>query len=178
MFTRWKSGFHRFAPPRPGAVFRISIGAALLRTRLDTAFQHNWRFDPPLSGARFDLEPGTQVVGEYPSPNGLLRFRSVISEVEESGHFSIKTPRSTRLVERRSEPRNLRPGQVSIENLPATCIDLSPIGGRFETECGARKGERIRLDFPQISEPVFGWVLETYPNQMRVRFEQRIPSRK
>ncbi len=115
------------------------------------------------------------VSGEYPSQTGLLRFRSEISEVEFSGHFSVKTPLTTRLVERRSEPRDSKPGNVLIEQNPSVCIDLSPLGGRFETPYTARRGERIRLDFPQVPQPIFGWVLEIYPNQIRVRFEDRLP---
>ncbi len=174
-WERWKSGFHRVAPPRSGTLFRISIGTALLRTRLESATDDFWRFDPPISGSS-NVAPtlGQTISGEYLASTGLLRFGAKVIDIEPSGHFSIKVPARTRLLDRRAEPREHRPVQVLIERFESRCIDLSPLGGRFETPYEAKRGERIRLDFPEMGEPIFGWVLENYPNQIRVRFEERV----
>jgi hypothetical protein len=162
-------------PPSPGTLFRISNGFGIVRTRLVSVDKEKWRFDPPVSASgTASLYEGRVISGEYSSPMGIIRFRSQIVKVENSGHFIAKTPPASKIYDRRNEPRNSKSGPVLIEAHPSIWVNLSPYGGRFETDYAASKGERIKLTFPEQSFPIFGWVLEIYPSQIRVRFEEKL----
>jgi hypothetical protein len=176
----------RKAPdPEPGAGLRIRGTGGMYRTRVLEVRGPFWVLNAPLMRDFYvPLHVGEMLTVEWPLTDGVMFFKTVIRARDAATHtLIIDRPAGGRKTERRGETRVSDPSwaPVGFEGVASTLVDVSPSGAKIETTRPTVVGERVRLDFPWIEAPVFGWVLDASLSskagaQARIRFEERLAS--
>ncbi len=172
-----RNGSRRTYCPVHGDVVRITCEGKVARCRFIERVGSVWRLSPPLSrDSEMTAPVGSPVAGSVGAPGGVVTFRTQLLSIDaQSNSLSLTAPRRTFLSDRREKPRQFGGGKVVVEGKSAELLDLSAWGARVKAEYRAKRGERVRVDFPSSQEPVFGWVLEVQEMTLRVRFEDALP---
>lgn len=121
---------------------------------------------------------GEALVVEATCPGGVIHFRSkVMSRSQEDHSLVMERPSAFYKTERRQESRMDGAGLegVCLEGKLTQVLDVSTLGVRLVSPVHVDRGERVRVDFPWLGTPVFGYVLDALGREARVRFEERIP---
>ncbi len=165
----------------PGTVLRLRAGSGMYRTRIVEDSSAHWIIEAPVQRDRYvPLRPQEPVTVEATTDSGLLRFRTeVCGRDVETRRIRIEKPRDWFCVNRRGEERrsDLEDMPVYVESRDARLVDLSCSGARVIANGSLARGERLRLDLPWSSTPVFAWALDVQPSpdgscEVRVRFEE------
>ena len=131
-------------------------------------------------------EVGAQVQLQSAGVRGLAVYQATVTAIDEArNHIYVTPPQRCLQIDRRDAPR-LRPSEAwaSLEEQPVRILDISCCGMRLSAKEPCEEGERVRLDFPHMDDPVYAWVLDCEFDesdagakvawQIRVRFEDLV----
>jgi hypothetical protein len=165
----------RMREPAIGQPVRLFVGSHVARCRYLGKTKSGWRLSSPVTrGEAAEMKLGQTLKGEVTEGNGVILFRSTLESREPDGDLILKEPDFSCFRDRRIDPRRTDAGTGKLENVPAKVSDLSSSGIRLQSSYKAHLGERVRIDLPNLSDPVFGWVLGQDGDEVRVRFEERL----
>lgn len=183
-FVQWQKS-KRFTLFSIGAPAHLKTSGGVFRTRFAGVEPNGLRFTSPIQRDHFHpIAVGETVTLEVPMAGGVAIFRTeVVERILASHELVVRAPDRLRCQERREAVRSdARTKEIRVEDQAAWLCDLAPNGLRFVRDGVLRKGERIKVDLPNLEEPVYGWVLECTNNfdrimgthMIRARFEEPV----
>jgi len=174
----------RAAPlPRIPTSVRIRARHGIYRAFLESIDKAGWLISAPLQRDVYvPLQPGEEIIVEAPTSSGVLLFRSVVTDrCSDAKHIMLETPRRSRYLDRREEPRNERVAGrcVQIDGHIAELVNLSLNGVCALVKGEITRGTRVRFWCPSSKEERYGWVLDSTADvldgaparRVRIRFE-------
>lgn len=178
ILTRSKLGRKRNPPP-PGTTLRIRAHSGVYRSRLLSTAENLWRMSTPLQRNHYvPLREGEPITIEAPIPGGVYLFKTTVLHCDaDKNELSFLVPPLTAPRERRQEQRWVRQVPITLDDAPATLVDVSRLGARVKTSQRVKLGDRVKL---MLAEGlIVGWVIEAWPAKsgepfadvLRVRFE-------
>jgi hypothetical protein len=178
LITRITLGRRRL-PPKPGTTLRIRAHSGVYRSRLLTTDDNLWRMSTPLQRNHYvPLREGEPITIEAPVAGGVYLFKTTVLHSDaDRNELSFLVPPLTAPRNRRQEQRWIRQVPITLDDAPATLVDVSRLGARVKTSQRVKLGDRVKL---KLSEGlIVGWVIEAWPTKsgdpyaevLRVRFE-------
>lgn len=174
----------RSAPlPRVPSAVRIRARHGVYRAFVESIDKSGWLISAPLQRDVYvPLQPGEEIIVEAPTSSGVLLFRSTITDrCPDAKHITLRTPKTSRYLDRREEPRNERVAGrcVQIDGHLAELVNLSPRGACALVKGEVARGARVRFWCPSSKDERYGWVLESTADvldglparRVRIRFE-------
>lgn len=174
----------RLAPvPRIPTSVRIRARHGMYRAFLEAIDRSGWLISAPLQRDMYvPLQPGEEIIVEAPTSSGVLLFRTVVSDrCPDARHIRLETPRRSRHLDRREEPRNERVAGrcVQIDGHIAELVNLSLGGACALVKGEVTRGTRVRFWCPSSKNDRYGWVLDSTADvldggparRVRIRFE-------
>jgi hypothetical protein len=177
----------RMPDPPSGARVRIRSTLGIHRCHFLQTLPDGWSLSCPISrDAYVPIRIGERLTLEVATPEGLLLYQTTLLDRNTDPHrLLVARPDWWTLRDRRGAGRLEGPGlpEASLEGERTVLADLSVHGARGVTSARCHSGERVRLDVPWRSDPIFAWVLEarTRPScegqesEVRLRFEETVP---
>lgn len=168
-----------------GAPARMKTSDGVFRTRFAGTGSNGLHFTSPIQRDHFHpIGVGEKVTLEVPMSGGVAIFRSeVVARILTSHELVVRVPERLHCQERREAVRSdARTKEIRVENQAAWLCDLAPNGLRLVRDGVLRQGERIKVEMPCLTEPVYAWVLECSSNfermmgthVIRARFEEPV----
>ena len=167
-FTRLATmGKRRLPPLDAHTPMRLSTLSGVYRARLVTADANGLVLTAPLQRDHYvPIRPGERVSVEAPVPNGVVLFRTTVTERRSEPHeVCLASPKEVHFSDRRHEARDKRWAgfKITLNGHRAELLDVSPHGAKVLCETRVATGELCLLTLPQPLGQARGWALECTP---------------